>query len=342
MTYRTSSLAFPRRLHRPALALAVLAFASAPAFAGRTLKEAKSVQNAGAKVSASDTEAALKAADLTAQCTKTALKSRDLDGLACRLAILAYTAERSELKNDKAIKERVRLALDARATAESIASYKPLHQKPTFAEERFRAHQQACRVVLDAHDAIKGMKPTKDQKELAAAAKDALDHPENGLFKHACECARDTMGLTTGVNLSAEERGALQSVLTSRGCFLDKSKVSGDRGGPESSFTGRASELAEKNTDEAKLLDYAKVRDIGLERCRAKALDARDKLSDAKALEECACAEIKRWSFPKKRERPNMTIDVPVIAGKVGVSVEVTAPGKVAKCGPLTGPLAGK
>lgn len=331
-------------LRPPKIALAALAMAglwlhSGPAAAGRTLKEAKSINGALKSAAASERAAALKAAGLEAQCTKAAQKSRDLDGVACRLAVFSHLSQKAPLSSEAALKRRVKAAEDARATADSIASYKPLHKKPTFDRERFEAHRQACRVVLDAYDAVKAMRPA--DKTLASASKAALGGPDDGLFKNACECARDTIGLTAGVGLSADEQGALQSVLTSRGCFLDKSKVSKDRGGPESSFSGRAGELAEASTDEAALLDYAKVRDIGLERCRAKALDARGQLTDKKELKRCACGEINRWSFPKKRGRPDMKVTVPLIKGKVGVEVEVTAPGKVKSCGPLAGPLAG-
>ena len=42
-----------------------------------------------------------------------------------------------------------------------------------------------------------------------------------------------------------EERGRLQTVMTKRSCFLDKSKLATHRGGPESEFSGRAGRVLE-------------------------------------------------------------------------------------------------
>jgi len=276
---------------------------------------------------------ALKAAGLEKKCTPATLRSRELPGVACRLAIYAFLHTKAPIATANDAKKRLSVAKDGLKAAKSIAAYKPLAKKPGLERKRVDAHQQACKVALQSYDALAAASRANTPAKSAAAK--AMGSNEKGLFKDACECARETVNMAGGAGLSADERGGLQTLLTKRSCFLDKSKLKAGRGGPESEFTGRAGQVVESNTDEARLLDYAKARDIGLDRCRKKSTAA-GRVTDRGGLKRCACGEIKRWRFPKERGRSDVEIVVPIIKG-VGVRVTVTAPGKIAKCGPLEG-----
>jgi hypothetical protein len=303
------------------------------AWAGRTVKEPGSVKAVPRMVPAAKRAEALKALGLQSRCTDAVLRSRELPGIGCRLAIFSYLTARAPLASPADLKKRMKAAEDALNAAESIATYKPLKKSPNLEQFRLFAHEQACRTVLESYDAISAAGRASGPLKMEAAK--AAGSTDEGLFKQACECAQTTISLSGPGRASVEERGRLQTLLTKRSCFLDKSKLASKRGGPESEFSERAGEVIEANTDEARLLDYAKARDIGLDRCRTKSAPG-GRVTDKGGLKRCACGEVKRWRFPKERGRADVEIVVPIVKG-VGVRVTVNAPGKVTSCGPLEG-----
>lgn len=329
----------PRGAHRPPrykLAWVILVVALVPlaAWAGRTVKEPGAVKAVPRMVPAAKRAEALKALGLSSRCTDAVLRSRELPGIGCRLAIFSYLNAKLPLATPGDLKKRLEATDDALAAAKSIESYKPLKKSPNLEQFRLFAHEQACRTVLESYDAISAAGRASGPLKVEAAK--AAGTTDKGLFKQACECAQSTAALSGPARASVEERGRLQTLLTKRSCFLDKSKLASARGGPESEFSGRAGQVVEANTDEARLLDYAKARDIGLDRCRKKSAPG-GRVTDKGGLKRCACGEVKRWRFPKERGRTDVEIVVPIVKG-VGVRVTVNAPGKVTACGPLEGP----
>ncbi len=315
-------------------AVAALVWA-APAAANRTLEEPGSIRAIPRMVPKAKISDGLKAARLTDDC-ESQINSRDLVGLRCRLAVY-NNLNRDEAITDPLAVERQRdAAQNAIKTAQSIATYSPVKKKKGHGENKYLAHKAACQVALDVHDRLNKL-PAGTPASVAAAADKAL-RGDGGLFQAACECARDTVVLAQPLDLSESEKGALQSALTSRGCFLDKSKIATKRGGPSSSFEGEASAIAAQNTADAMFKDYAKARDVGLKRCRQKWVGPA-RVKDKKKAESCVCTEIKRWRFPKERGRPDTTVKLDV-APKLTVDVVVAANGKVKSCGPLGGEAA--
>jgi len=280
---------------------------------------------------------ALKAEKLEAVCKKQG-RARNLAGVRCRMAIHRGVTRSIGLKDERAVKKQIKAARDALAVAASISSYKPVAKKPGHRKAVYAAHRSACAVALDVNDTLAKM-PADAPEDVRAAAKKALAGTDSkpGLFQRACECARDTIALSD-ITTSEADKGKDQAAMTSRGCFLDRSKVKAQRGGPDRAFSGNAKDIAAANTHEALLLDYAKTRDVGLNRCRQKAM-TKGMLSDKAKMEKCACGEIKRYKFPKEKGRKDIAITIPIVATDLGVNVTVNAPGKVSKCGPLVGKM---
>lgn len=320
----------------PALVVALLAgLAAGPSHAGRSLQEPPAVKAVPRMVPKAKQQASLEAASLASACPADVLKSQDLQGVTCRLGIHGQLALQAPLEGPAQVDKLLVAASEAMKTAGSIADYQPLAKTPRLEPSRLAAHEQACKTVVSAYDALK--EAARNPGPVGEAAKKGMGSAEAGLFKDACDCAQQTVRIADGAGVSLEDRARLQTVLTSRSCFLDKTKVAANRGGPDSQFSGRAGRLAEANTDEALLLDYAKTVDIGLDRCRTKGISPGGQVSDKGGLKKCACGEIQRWRFPKQKGRPDVEIVVPILDTRVGVRITVTAPGKVTSCGPLEG-----
>lgn len=328
------------------LALVTIAFSTvalfpAAASAGRTLEEPKGVRDVVKTTPRAAVQKALGEAGVSERCSDAALRSGELNGVACRLVVHSSLSKAKPLASAKDVQRRVTAAKDAWLTARTIASYAPLTKLPRLDEDRFEAHRRACDGLVDAWDALRGV-PKAAAPELRAAVDAALKEPgfgEQAIGEAACACTAKTLELSTAGGASLELTGALQGTLTSRGCFLDASKIRAERGGPKARFSGRAKTLSEQSTDEAQMVAYAKTRDVGLERCRDKFL-AKGVLGDKSGMEKCVCGEVKRWTFPKKKGRPELVVLLPVYDERLGVQVGVSAPGKVTSCGPLQGALA--
>jgi len=322
------------------LPLLVLTFAlglSGAALAARALTEPDTIKVVPRMVPPAKIKKALVDAGLAEKCTNEVLRTSELVGLQCRLAVQRGLAQELVVDGAPSVERRAALARDASTAAAAIAEYTPLSKKPGFGREQYEAHRQACAVVVETYDALK-QAPATAAPEVRAAVDRALTG-ENNLFDAACACTQSAVSLADGAGAGIDEKGALQAGLTSRGCFLDKSKLKAERGGPESSFTGAAESIAAANTDEARLLDYAMARAVGLDRCKDKGFEG-PKLVEKKKLESCVCGEIARFAFPKEKGRSDVKIVMPLRGPNLGVEVVVTAVGKVSTCGPLVGPLA--
>lgn len=324
----------------PPLLVVLAVFGAGTALAGRSLKEPPEVKSIIKRTPAASVSQALKAAGLESSCTKAALRSRELLGTTCRLAVFAHQARKRPPKSAADVKRRLKLAKAAALAATTVSEYQPLSKPPGLAEARFDAHRQACAAVRDAWDAVRGVPKSGGEALVKAAEKGMSEELVKGqtLQQVACACTAESLSLAQAADASLEITGALQGEMTSRGCGLDTSKIKATRGGPKASFSGEAKKVAAASTDEAQLLSYAKTRDIGLDRCRDNFLKT-GRLKEPKKMKKCACSEIGRWGFPKKRGRKDLSVTIPIYKDQLGVEVTVTAPGKVASCGPLAGPM---
>ena len=151
------------------------------------------------------------------------------------------------------------------------------------------------------------------------------------------EVTASSLSLAGPARASQEENGFLQGILTSRGCLVNREKLKSTRSGPSGFSSGKANAIAEQNSDNNVLLDYAKARDIGLDRCRSKYISTGGQVDKVGKLERCVCEEVKRWRFPKKRGRSDVILDLPVSGKQVTAKLIVTQNGKVKDCGPLAG-----
>lgn len=327
-------------MRTPSLMMLAFALCSVPALAGRTVDEPKSMRDVVKKTSPALVQKALADAGLAERCTEAALRSPELNGVACRLVVHTSLWKGKSLTTASDVTARVEAAKDAWLAATSIASYDPLTKPRRLDEDRFEAHRRACEALVDAWDGLRAV-PKASVPELRAAVDAALAEKSFGdkpLSEAACACTVQALDFSQSGGASLEVSGALQGTLTSRGCFLDESKIRAERGGPKARFSGRAKALSEQSTDEAQVVAYAKTRDVGLARCRDKFLQT-GTLGDKSGMEKCVCGEVQRWTFPKKRGRPELRVLVPVYDERLSVSVGVSAPGKVTACGPLEGPL---
>jgi hypothetical protein len=328
-------------VNRPTVALIALSFfVATPTLASRTLQEPKNVKSVLKRASKSQIDSALTDAGLKSQCTPTVLKSKELMGVACRLAVFSHRARAGTPKSSRDVEARMSSAKDAHAAAVQISGFDPLTKPPGLAKSRFEAHRQACRAVREAWDAVRGV-PKSSAAAVVASADKALATKLAGdktLRDVACDCTAESLSLAQSAGVGLDVAGELQGAMTSRGCGLDATKIKAERGGPATKFTGAAAKVAEASTDEAQLLAYAKTRDIGFDRCRDSYLSV-SKIKDAKKLLKCACGEVTRWSFPKKRGRPDTEVVIPIREGMLGVRAKISAPGKVLDCGPLEGKL---
>lgn len=324
------------------LTLAAVAFAllAEPALAGRTLEEPKAIRDVVRSTPRAQVDKALKDAGMQEKCSDAVLRSHELNGLACRLVVHMALTKGKAPSTPEDVSARVAAAKDVFTATNSIATYEPLAKVPRLEESRFEAHRRACDSLVDAWDVLRGV-PRAVSAPLRTSVDEALSQAAFGdkaLSDVACECTVRSLDLGQAAGASLEVTTAMQSRLTSRGCFLDQKKIRAERGGPESRFSGRAKTVSLLSTDEAQLMAYGKTRDIGLTRCRDKFL-AKGTLADAAGMEKCVCGEVQRWSFPKKKGRPEMKVLLPVYDERLGVRVGVSAPGKVTSCGPLEGPL---
>ncbi len=320
--------------------LITLALFSLPALAGRALEEPKAVREVVKRTPRAQVEKALADAGMKEECSDAVLRSHELNGVACRLVVHLSLSKGKTPASPVDVKARVAAAQDAFRSARTIASYTPLTKPRHLDEQRFEAHRRACEALVDAWDSLRAV-PKTSAPELRAAVDAALadkSFADEPLGEAACACTVKALDFSSAAGASVELTGALQGTLTSRGCFLDESKIRAERGGPESRFSGRAKAVSLQSTDEAQVVAYAKTRDVGLTRCRDKFLET-GTLGDKSGMEKCVCGEVQRWTFPKKKGRPELRVLLPIYDERLGIRVGVSAPGKVTSCGPLEGAL---
>ena len=304
-----------------------------PADAARTLKEPRGIKNMR-KQPASVTKAALASAGLTSEC-QGRLRTSEIQGLRCRLAIHAHVSEKIAPTSPARLRQRVRMANEAKEVASSIQKWTPLVRKPNLVVHRYQAHKIACMTAMHTHDTLAAIPRTAPKNLLAARENEAGET----LYRKACDCVQASLRLAAKASVPVKEFGKLQGVITSRGCLLDRSKLKTERKQQRIVFTGTAKKLAEANSDESRLMAYAETRDIGLQRCRDRDLRG-GTIQDKKSLKKCVCGEIGRWRFPKKKGRPDITLTIPLLGKSVGIEITVTPPGRIKTCGPLNGRLA--
>jgi hypothetical protein len=310
----------------------LVALAATSASASRSLDEPGAIARQVKRAPRAEIKAALKAAGLEKACPNAVLYAPGMVGLRCRLTVLAHEAARAE-DTAAGLKSRLELARLAEHAAASLSAYKPLRRVRSFDGERAAAHEQACRVLLVSHDAVRGLPADSplDQDRTVAMARFGRD--ERGLSYAACSCVARSLELVPP-DAEAGKRGALQGEMTSRACFLDKGAVTEARGGPKTAFSGRAAAVAAEATVEASFKAYAESRAFELKRCLDKHAPY-GRVKKKEKLSKCACRAVKRWRFPADRERKDVGFDLPLIGEKVKLATVINPAGKVAACGPL-------
>lgn len=311
-----------------------------PLTAGRTLDEPKAILARKNQANAPATKAALEAAGMTERCPPEVFRSPDVRGMGCRLALHRQESARLPLTTAADLARRLQATQDALDASSRLASFAPLSPPPGLAEHRFIGQRLACQIVVDTYDALNAL-PAKTAPALVTKVQAALArfpaNAETGLHEAACRCTEKSLTLGAEAGASLEELGGLQQTFTGRSCGLDKDKVKTERGGPATEFSGAAKEAVAETTVETRLLEYARSRDVTLERCRAKHINE-GQIKDADKLTQCACSEVARWpAFPKEKGRADVRIRLPLVADTHILPLTVHANGKTSACGPLEG-----
>ncbi|MCP4503154.1 MAG: hypothetical protein GY822_24725 [Deltaproteobacteria bacterium] len=307
------------------------------AHAGRVLIEPPEIKKNVRRMKQKDKSAALKGVGLQDTCTRSMLKTKEIQGVRCRMALYQASAKKAALKTEGDFAKRLEHAKTALQTAKSIHAYSPMLKKPGLARHQFEAHKQSCATVLDAYDAIKAL-PNTSPARLRVLQKRALigEGDAFNVYAAACDCTKKSLQLAGPARASLDESGELQGILTSRGCLVNRERLKSEREGP-SGLSENAQKIAKANTDVSVLLDYAKARDIGLDRCRQKYVSSVGKVKKVGKMERCVCEEVKRWRFPKKRGRADVEFQLPVDGENVQAKLVIVAVGKIEECGPLSG-----
>jgi hypothetical protein len=318
-----------------------LVLCSVPAFAERALREPAALQEWVARTPKRDQTQAFRAAGVLPLCSAGQVASPDLSGLVCRAALMSYRAEHHQIRKLADVNRQLQEAETAWTLATALAAYQPLSPPPDAAAHRYQAHHLACRALLATLDGLSGV-GKRGSAEVRTAAQDGLKNFPHGtetpLLESSCRCLAKSVELAGSAGLPLEEVAKLQQTLSARSCFLDADKVKSSQKNKNLAFSDAAQSATVGPSDEQKLLAYAQSRDLGLARCRDKDLPL-GQIRDRARLERCVCGEISRWSFPKKKGRPELDILVPLAEKRLGVTTRVRANGTVSGCGPLTGPL---
>ena len=330
----------------PALLVGLCVMVAPAVHAGRVLYEPPGLSKTARSAPKPVVTNAVKEYGLEDTCTDTALQSKELAGVQCRLAVAAYVQAHKPMAANTDVEAQITLAKDAAAAARSIAEYEPLSSKTGLSTARFYAHRQACRAMLGAYDVLSALPASSTPKmnERAQTALAVFNARGASMKDAACQCVQETLSLAMGAEVTQDEQGALQGVLTSRACFLDESKIRGSRSGPSTTLSPQSDMRAgfiATGTTTGRLLDYAAARSLDLDRCREKFVNL-NRIKDGPKLEKCVCGEIARWQFPARKGEPATKIEVPVLEDKLTAAAEVDATGHTTSCGPLGGVLAPK
>jgi hypothetical protein len=322
------------RSSRAAPWLPVLALALAvPALAGRSLDEPPGPGKIVKGAPRADVDKAIAGAHLAERCTREALKAVDLLGLECRAvaATLLVRAKPNDTKPD--VDARMALFNDLSRAATQVSSWEPLAPPPGLARARFDAHRALAASLFSLLDDL------VDAREKARTQANSI-YPDVDAFLKAnpepktqsCQAAQRSLELAVGGDATQDERGSLQSLLTSHACFLEESRLRAEPRPGAVKDSKDAAVVAASATDEGAIKEYATSRSLDLDRCQ-KHLDATGKPKDAARLEQCACGAINRWKLPARAHAVSTVLPV---SAQVGVAVEVAPNGAVARCGPLS------
>ncbi|HEY1098638.1 MAG TPA: hypothetical protein VGF99_06910 [Myxococcota bacterium] len=304
------------------LAVVVSLLAAAGGEPPSILKTAKSADRLTVDLTLKDPE--------LAGCAATYAKNTDLDGLPCRLAIVAAVSDTPIATNDD-VKKRRDVLNDALAVAEHVSSLPPGDTpSPGRRRARFAAHERACGIAFAAVAALDTV-PTGgpaygEARQLLAGGDYA---------KKACACAQRTTTLAVGADASPADQARVQGMLTTHHCLTGGAFELADRKGPGTSFGAGSSDtraIADASSPAGRVAAMARGREVEFTRCTDKGMkDGR--VSDADKLGTCACNVVKRWAMPLKKDDPKLTMDLPIVDG-VLLPIVVEG-GKVASCGAI-------
>ena len=281
-------------------------------------------------------------------CDSKIIKTKELQGTICRLQALQKVTK--DLKNNTPwlVNHKLSIAKAAFDTFMSIEKYEPLDPPPKFKHLQYQAGEATCGTIETVLGALSEIPNRGGYKPAYQKAKEnmetfAFDKNTNGLREGLCKCTKRWLSTADRAAKSMEEKGAIQRILTSRGCFLNMKKaqkaLSTSRKAGPTQLTGRAKATAEKESDNQRILDYAQTRDFTLNRCRAKI--GPTTIKKPEKVQNCLCREIKRWRFPIRKGSSNVLSAVlPIEEKMLGLRINVDPKGKVQQCGPLEGPKA--
>lgn len=330
----------PVNMRLAACGAVLLVVVGHPAFAERTLQEPPGVAQRVRKVPQRQRDAQLAELGLSETCGRGMDKTQELIGFACRLAIVAAEERASALTTPDRVATRLEAARLGAESARVIEGYVPLHAPPSHGVHRLEAHRRACSLMLDLWDALRAARRS-GPLQVRGAAERALEAnfiDDKPLASAACTCAAQTVGFAAEAGATVESSAQLQAILTSRGCFLDEDQVRSERPAPSLDDSPQRPTTAADDSPSARLLAYARTREVNMARCVDKHLP-RGLLNDRAGMEACVCGELAKWSFPKERGRPDVRLELPLLHDRLFVTAAVGANGKVTSCGPLSGPM---
>ena len=281
-------------------------------------------------------------------CDSKIIQTKELQGTICRLQALQKVTK--EMKNNTPwlVNQKLSIAKAAFDTFMSIEKYEPLDPPPKFKHLQYQAGEATCDTIETVLGALTEIPNRGGYKPAYKKAKDnldtfAFDKNTQGLREGLCKCAKRWLSTADRAAKSMEEKGAIQRILTSRGCFLNMKKaqeaLSTSRKAGPTQLSGRAKKTADQESDNQRILDYAQTRDFTLNRCRAKI--GPSTIKKPEKVQNCLCREIKRWRFPVRKDSNNVLSAVlPIEEKMLGLRINVDPKGKVQQCGPLEGPKA--
>jgi hypothetical protein len=321
-------------------------FSPQPAWAKRSFKEDPLIRKTVKEAGAGQMKRIFKKEKKLNQCKGVELGSKELSSVVCRLKAFRHLTQKSPINTVWEIKHKAKMALAAYQTAKSIGSYEPIDPPPHFIDLQYESAETVCGILQDVMENFSSVRPSKKNKAVFNTAQETLEGfhmgpQDRGLRDALCSCSKMWLNAADKAYKSMEEKGAIQRVLTSRGCFLDMKKakiaLATDRKAGPVQLSGNVGAVAAQNSDSQKIKDYAATRDFTLKRCRAKIGDT--KIDDPKKVQKCLCREIKRWRFPSHDANINtVTTVLPIEKDLVGLRVNISPKGKVEQCGPLEGP----
>ena len=270
-------------------------------------------------------------------CDSKIIRTKELQGTICRLQALQKVTKKMQNNTPWLVNQKLSIAKAAFDTFMAIDQYDPLDPPPKFKHLQYQAGEATCATIETVLSALSEIPNRGGYKPAHKKAKDNLetfvfDKNTKGLREGLCKCAKRWLSTADRAAKSMEEKGAIQRILTSRGCFLNMKKaqeaLSTSRKAGPTQLSGRAKETAEQESDNQRILDYAQTRDFTLNRCRAKI--GPSTIKKPEKVQNCLCREIKRWRFPIRKGSTNVISAVlPIEEKMLGLRINVDPKGKV-------------